>query len=429
MHTRFPFARQAPWFAGLLISGLAAAQPAEFRYSKEGDLPSFYQDTAVFAASDSGRGRVWCFVKIPYDELQFVREGEAYRARYELSVVCFDPKGNPSATIVRTKTLDAPRFEVTNSRSMASTESVSFDVLPGDYRLHVSLMDFDSKKAAIKKLPIQVPVRSATAIGTSDLVLADRVEADSSGGMVPVPSVTGNFADGQDTLFLWFELYTPSSMQHVPLGVRLLDQNGKMLREETFDQKTAGTKTLCTIPVPKGDLKGGRYRLELTAGEGTQAAKRLKSISVHWMGMPSQTSDLDQAIEQLRYVAKSGDIKKMKKLQGEQKMTAFRDFWSRMDPTPETEINELMEEYYRRVDFANQNYSGFQEGWKSDRGMVYILLGAPSEVERHPFESDSRPYEIWTYESINRYFVFVDRTGLGDYRLEGPFWDVLNQVR
>jgi hypothetical protein len=100
-----------------------------------------------------------------------------------------------------------------------------------------------------------------------------------------------------------------------------------------------------------------------------------------------------------------------------------------MDPTPETEINELMEEYYRRVDFANQNYSGFQEGWKSDRGMVYILLGAPSEVERHPFESDSRPYEIWTYESINRYFVFVDRTGLGDYRLEGPFWDVLNQVR
>jgi GWxTD domain-containing protein len=177
------------------------------------------------------------------------------------------------------------------------------------------------------------------------------------------------------------------------------------------------------------DLKGGRYKLELTVGEGKDAVKKFKDMSIHWMDMPSQATDLDQAIEQLLYIAKGREIKKMKKLEGDEKMAAFKDFWKQMDPTPGTDGNELMDEYYRRVDYANRNYSTFRPGWKTDRGMVYIILGPPNEVERHPFESDSKPYEVWTYYTVNRYFVFVDYSGFGDYRLEGQFWDVLNQIR
>ena len=35
-----------------------------------------------------------------------------------------------------------------------------------------------------------------------------------------------------------------------------------------------------------------------------------------------------------------------------------------MDPTPKTEFNELMDEYYRRVSYANENFEGWKEGWK-----------------------------------------------------------------
>ena len=49
--------------------------------------------------------------------------------------------------------------------------------------------------------------------------------------------------------------------------------------------------------------------------------------------------------------------------------------------------------------------------------MIYIVLGPPNNVERHPFEYDSKPYEIWYYYGINQQFYFVDDTGFGDYRL------------
>ena len=48
----------------------------------------------------------------------------------------------------------------------------------------------------------------------------------------------------------------------------------------------------------------------------------------------------------------------------------------------------------------------------------------PNNIERHPFDIDAKPYEIWTYYEQNREFVFVDATGFGDYRLQNPMWDL-----
>jgi hypothetical protein len=88
-----------------------------------------------------------------------------------------------------------------------------------------------------------------------------------------------------------------------------------------------------------------------------------------------------------------------------------------------------MEEYYRRIEFANTNFTSYIEGWRTDRGMVYITLGPPNDIERHPFESESKPYEIWSYYRYNREFVFVDYSGFGDYRLIAPSLEALDQIR
>ena len=85
------------------------------------------------------------------------------------------------------------------------------------------------------------------------------------------------------------------------------------------------------------------------------------------------------------------------------------------DPTPLSKRNESMIEYYRRLTFANAHFSNtYSEGWKTDMGMVYILFGMPTNIERHPYEMDTKPYEIWQYDNINRQFVFVDYSGFGD---------------
>ncbi|MBI3189037.1 MAG: GWxTD domain-containing protein, partial [Ignavibacteriales bacterium] len=116
-------------------------------------------------------------------------------------------------------------------------------------------------------------------------------------------------------------------------------------------------------------------------------------------------------------------LDEMREAAPERKRDLFLEFWKRRDPTKETDVNEMMMEYYQRVEYSNKNFSHYQEGWKTDRGNVYIVFGEPNNIERHPFDIDAKPYEVWSYFEMNREFVFVDDTGFGDYRLRSPIWD------
>ena len=99
----------------------------------------------------------------------------------------------------------------------------------------------------------------------------------------------------------------------------------------------------------------------------------------------------------------------------------IEQFWLRRDPTPDTQENQLREEHYRRIAWANDRFSyGRVAGWKSDRGMNYIKFGPPDEKEEH---SEANPRtERWRYrliEGVGNDVViqFVDATGDGEFRM------------
>ena len=76
-----------------------------------------------------------------------------------------------------------------------------------------------------------------------------------------------------------------------------------------------------------------------------------------------------------------------------------------------------MEVFYKRVQYANEHYKGFGGGWKSDRGKVYIMLGAPTSMDRHPYDASNRPYEVWQYYDLSQQYYFSDQFMMGEYRL------------
>ncbi|MFC1548292.1 GWxTD domain-containing protein, partial [Candidatus Neomarinimicrobiota bacterium] len=84
--------------------------------------------------------------------------------------------------------------------------------------------------------------------------------------------------------------------------------------------------------------------------------------------------------------------------------------------------NEVMDEYYRRVAYSDTHFKSYQAGWETDLGMVYIIYGPPDDIERYPFELDSKPYQIWYYYEQHWRFVFVDQNMFGDYRLITPLY-------
>jgi len=115
----------------------------------------------------------------------------------------------------------------------------------------------------------------------------------------------------------------------------------------------------------------------------------------------------------------------------------IQDFWDKRDPDPDTDMNEFQEEFYRRIDYANQRFLQGPPGWKTDRGRMYIYFGAPDKTEewfpmQRQEEADAgvsvqarvRGILRWTYYRYGMAVDFYDRRGDGTYVIDDP----LNQI-
>lgn len=89
-----------------------------------------------------------------------------------------------------------------------------------------------------------------------------------------------------------------------------------------------------------------------------------------------------------RYIMSKEEFENCK--QSEDKKNCIDNFWLTLGGSNER-ARELLKRYYGRVKEANKNYSNYTQGWKSDRGMVYIVFGDPTNIYR------SKSDEIWVY--------------------------------
>jgi GWxTD domain-containing protein len=104
-------------------------------------------------------------------------------------------------------------------------------------------------------------------------------------------------------------------------------------------------------------------------------------------------------------------------------------FWKNRDPNPLTGENEYKTEHYRRLKYANENFSKGTPtpGWRTERGRIYISLGEPHSIERYEQESLIYPVIIWFYQGLVKYglpnafyVVFFKEDNAGDYELYSP---------
>jgi GWxTD domain-containing protein len=96
----------------------------------------------------------------------------------------------------------------------------------------------------------------------------------------------------------------------------------------------------------------------------------------------------EQMIGPMGYLTSERQIDKIKNAANIK--NAIDEFWiSRTDDA--NRAKELIRIFYNRVQLANKFFTSHLEGWQTDRGMVYIILGPPSTIYKNP---DS---EEWFY--------------------------------
>jgi GWxTD domain-containing protein len=107
----------------------------------------------------------------------------------------------------------------------------------------------------------------------------------------------------------------------------------------------------------------------------------------------------------------------------------IKRFWQVRNPTPGAPDNPYKDEIYQRIAYADQYFGQFTEGWRSDRGRIYITLGPPKQRALYNDNRNLRPMEIWFYSnsepSLPPFFYVVfyrPRAGM-DYKLYSPYMD------
>ena len=412
------------YFIILILSSSVFAQPGgQQKEVKFNPKSKFFEDFLSFASTELGKTRLDVFIQVPYSEIQFIKVPSGFESKYNLTVSVYDDsKENLLVEKSWSEKVTTKDFDQTISKSNFNLSMRSFNLAPGKYLLRTAFEDVDSRKEF--SVENEVKIRELEKeLAVSDIMLISKQTVIEGSNKI-IPNVSRNVAAKKDGIPFFFELYSDAARE-IKIEYNIIDNDKeKVFREEISRQIDSG-RTQIFYTIKDSDLGLGNYVLTADIKEEKNSLKvsTAKTFVSRWMGVPSSIRDLDKAIAQMVYIATGTELDEIKDAKTkEEKIQKYLDYWKKKDPDPQSEDNPVFDEYYRRIAFANENFSHYIEGWRTDRGMVYVILGAPNNIDRHPFEYDSKPYEVWEYYELNKSFVFLDETGFGDYRLITPLY-------
>lgn len=425
---------------------------------RQSDQPSAYSDHIIIPGSDS-TSVVGITFRLEYDFIPFLRkrpnmespsdsfeyfspvqmsaeiyEGEARRSRRSNS-----PSGVSIFRETWSDTVWVKTFEDTRSRFDHVQGFMHTELEPGNYHYQLQL----ARGGSEREQPSQV--RSFVIPGSdidekNEFILLSNFDMGDNTADATLLNYASNVLYGQDyTLLFKLPDSNPVSDRY-RLEIRMGDEDndqGEVVFSETVAgnqifnvssssltgdkeeirltlQKDSDGQSYAFITVPNSEFQNAEYTLTVrdTESDNTIAQKTIRS---RWIDMPVSLYSLDVSIDMLRFIIDESELKEINSGSSSEREQKFREFWTERDPSPETEFNELMTEYYSRIDYAYQNFSSFQTpGYDTDRGKSYILYGPPSNIDRQLLPNQPTR-EIWEYP--NRELVFEAVDGLGEFRL------------
>lgn len=367
-------------------------------------------------------------VAIQNDILQFKKMGDEYHAEYRISVAI---REEDDAVIKEnwTRTITVDSFDETNARNKFHYSSFKFSednvnlgsmLQAGRYNCLFEIRDLNSKKAyqSERMIDIQSALDEAeeSLLSSGMAFLID--EPDSSGPYKLHPG--GAVLRFNEPYLTYFRIRVPNN-KSVDVNMRLYemtDQEDRLFQQEflTYKVDSLSAQVLYTLPMKK--LPEGRYKIRFTAEIDGEEFIKENEFSVTWFLKPTYLYKADLALRPLKYIMSAQEFEEANDLSYGNLEKWLREFWKAKDPTPDTEYNELVAEFYQRVSEANRKFSTrYVEGWETDRGKVYTMYGQPDEVENKRYATSTKPYIIWKYKATDAEFVFIDVNSTGEFTL------------
>ena len=410
---------------------LAFAQEGTVREQTGGKVIQFER---IVISSDSGNTAILP-VRIRYDFFVFTKSmnasAENFAARGEAAVELLDSTGTSVARAIQQINLSVVDNSPVFLRSQSGQYLFSFSLPAGRYTIVLKIDDKESKRQFVDdKKQITLPTQSGMLSGLIPVQnLSEQTFTLFNLGGDVLFSQNYGFAFLSDTTYSTAR-YTLSKLQmdeeenetiESDVSAPIVSFEGQTLtaiqNNNSIELKfqNAHHDNINYISLNGSQLRQGRYKLSITLPDSTTLKA---TFAAQWRNMPLSLYDLDLAIEPIQYITTKDDYSELRKGGRESRIKKFEEFWKKKDSTPATAYNEVMHEFYRRVDFSLTAFRTLREmnGAITDRGKIYILYGKPTSTERL-LNPDGAPKEIWKYNSLNKMFTFEDPSKQGNYKL------------
>jgi GWxTD domain-containing protein len=317
----------------------------------------------------------------------------------------------------------------------------------GDYRLHVVAYDSaNSTRRDSLSLPLEMKAYAARP-AISDMELCTLIQASTNSRhpyfknaheVTPNPSLV--FGALTPVIYVYSELYDVDTSKVYTLDYEILSEDGSSAKKVSRQRRYRKSNPVEVGTLNAVALQPGKYALRLALRDSPQAQPaqiqkeffvyQTRTASTELATTPGALAlaiealaekEVEDEFQKAKYLADKAEISFFSQLKTVPAKKEFlKEFWSRREAGSANETPYRRIDYLRRLQIADERYSQYtKKGWRTDRGRAFILYGKPDEVERHPSEGVTKPYEVWYYYQIENgvQFVFVDKNGFGDYEL------------
>ncbi len=369
------------------------------------------------AVSSNDSIRIITLLEIPYSSLQFIKDTSGFKAEYEATIVIQDENHYQYDRVIWQESITVANYIETIAIKNYVSHGKEIVVPLTDLNIVAEITDLETHNNGIRTIPFSLDFDSTTPFLLDPVILTGK-PGDWGFGPNLFPLFNSSYSALPESLFVFITGYIKPEAYDLRFSLEYGDQEVWDSNLHLENDKTWFSKT---VYIPSDSITGIRMQLNTEIQQSGSSDKKAIDVKLKHQGVSRFVTDIDVALDQMRYILNNDEKQQLKRTNSREKENLFYHFWRDRDPTPATIFNELMEEYYRRVNFSNEHFSTLQPGWRTDMGMIYIYMGPPDDVERLTMPNSRNSYEIWYYHRINERFTFIDPNGFGDYRLNEPF--------
>lgn len=280
------------------------------------------------------------------------------------------------------------------------TYTEEIEVEPGEYSVVVAFRDEFADKEYIRQTEAFVPDPTEHKMNLTDVRLSGKTNTMRTSTFSPLTMY--NITSSLDSLRFDFQVTNDSSDEPLTIRSRLIRYHADLTPSDPMSDVNPSTSEIeykgidyreytvvdetvryleqpgsVMIEFKYPVMDNGNYRFEVrTLNQDNEDLYKARDFAVRRDNFPTLLTARELA-EPLIYLMNSNQYDQLMSIEDPEQIKEMLDrFWlSNIGSMRRARL--VIKQYYDRVEKANKQFTNFKEGWKTDRGKIYILFGPP----------------------------------------------------